>query len=64
MTTKIIIREIGDDYDAFIEGHPEIFGYGKRVNSTIGDLVSNNFFGSIFIPPCDVKIEYEKVING
>lgn len=60
MTTKIIIRERGDDYEAFIEGHPEILGCGKGVNAAIGDLVTNNFFDSIFIPPCDVKIEYEK----
>ena len=60
MVTKIIIRERGDDYEAFIEGHPEILGCGKSVNAAIGDLVTNNFFDSVFIPPCDVKIEYEK----
>jgi hypothetical protein len=54
MTLKIVIRERGDNYMAFIEGHPEIWGAGKGVTSAIGDLVLSHQ------ETCDIKIEYER----
>lgn len=54
MVTKIVIRERGDDYMAFIEGHPEIWGAGGSINAAIGDLVSSHQ------TTCDVNIEYER----
>lgn len=54
MTAKIVIRERGDSYMAFIDGHPEIWGSGKVVASAVGDLVLSHQ------EVCDVKIEYER----
>ena len=54
MTKKIIIRERGDDYMAFIEDHPEIWGCGEGAASAVGDLVLSHQ------EACDVKIEYER----
>lgn len=54
MVTKIIIRERGDDYMAFIEDHPEIWGCGKGVAGAVGDLVLSHQ------ETCNIKIEYER----
>ena len=54
MTIKIVIRERGNDYMAFIEGHPEIWGCGKGVVSAVGDLILSHQ------DVCDINIEYEK----
>lgn len=37
---KIVVRKRGDDYHAWLDGHPEIWGCGKTPDEAIGKLIT------------------------
>jgi len=48
----IIIEKRTDDYMAYLEGHPEIWGCGRDSDSAVGDLIRSH--KEIF----DIKIRH------